>query len=506
MRHGAWWLAFVLSLGVSAGVRGAAPGSPEDVVEKAMGTLNRGKLDGFVKAMHPEALEDFRTRVLQILDDAVKAGKAEPFLHVFAGVEEPEDLKGLDGGQMVAKMIETATASPDAKEAMAGTRIRALGRFMQQDRAYVVYHSKVKFGELSIDRTNVAVLRKSGDEWKLDVPADIAAKLAETQRASVAGQDAGLPDLKQTRIEPIGHVLEGKTAFVVYRMSAPVGASTISQLAVWSFKSDAPGWDAARKDRLDEVKTVIEQELGLVQKAPKPLPPALQKKADALRAAMENEAEQDRAAMKARSEEVRAGQKKEMEAFAAEASKRSEERMKAFKDRTAPEINPTAPAAAALPDGLIAIPEKFVGGDRDRFQDLAPADGVLVGVRVGFASKPGGGTAISSIRPVFRVGDRQVDGEPHGSLLGKETELVAKPGYAVGAVKMRAAVSLHGFELVYMKVDGDHLDPARSYNSKWVGNERGGLDRNVSTNGKIPVGIQGKAQDAVKALGLIVKP
>ena len=43
-----------------------------------------------------------------------------------------------------------------------------------------------------------------------------------------------------------------------------------------------------------------------------------------------------------------------------------------------------------------------------------------------------------------------------------------------------------------------------SYNSPWLGDVKGGSPRDVSSEGKIPVGLQGRAGQEVNALGLIV--
>src|SRR5689334_17932940 len=53
----------------------AAPGSAESVVEKALDALNHGRLDTFVKAMHPDALNEFRATTLEVLDVAAGHGK-----------------------------------------------------------------------------------------------------------------------------------------------------------------------------------------------------------------------------------------------------------------------------------------------------------------------------------------------------------------------------------------------------------------------------------------------
>ncbi len=56
-----------------------------------------------------------------------------------------------------------------------------------------------------------------------------------------------------------------------------------------------------------------------------------------------------------------------------------------------------------------------------------------------------------------------------------------------------------------MKIDGDRLDPEDSYKSDWLGDEKGGNPRDVSSDGKIPVGLQGSAGKEVYGLGMIVE-
>ena len=51
-----------------------------------------------------------------------------------------------------------------------------------------------------------------------------------------------------------------------------------------------------------------------------------------------------------------------------------------------------------------------------------------------------------------------VDGQRRGTLLGEETTAIAKPGYAVGAINTHTGLAVDGFEMVFMRIDGDRLD------------------------------------------------
>jgi hypothetical protein len=56
--------------------------------------------------------------------------------------------------------------------------------------------------------------------------------------------------------------------------------------------------------------------------------------------------------------------------------------------------------------------------------------------------------------------------------------------------------------MVYMRVDGDRLDPGDTYNSRWIGDEKGGNPGDVNSKGGLVVGIQGRSGTEVNALGL----
>ena len=57
---------------------------PPSEQEKALDALNHGRLDTFVKAMHPDALSEFRTTILETLDAATKRGKEAQLLEAAA--------------------------------------------------------------------------------------------------------------------------------------------------------------------------------------------------------------------------------------------------------------------------------------------------------------------------------------------------------------------------------------------------------------------------------------
>jgi hypothetical protein len=155
---------------------------------------------------------------------------------------------------------------------------------------------------------------------------------------------------------------------------------------------------------------------------------------------------------------------------------------------------------------LFRVPESFFGRNGPRFDDVGPAGSLLVGVR--YTTHPFlGRPKVGALQPLYRTSPSSrtlVEGDHHGEVAGPETTVVARNGYAVGAIKTRTGLSLDGLVLIFMKVEGDRLDPSDSYESPVIGDSEGGSPAIVSGNGSLVVGLQGLSAKNVNALGLIL--
>lgn len=139
------------------------------------------------------------------------------------------------------------------------------------------------------------------------------------------------------------------------------------------------------------------------------------------------------------------------------------------------------------------------------FKDSAPAGGVLVGFDVGYGYYVNSNSDIViAVRPIYRVDGKEQFGQIHGTDIKRAVREVAKPGYAVGAISAKAALSLDGFYLTYMKIVNNQLDPNDSYNSPWLGGPGGNGPTTIGGNdGRLVVGIIGRKNNKdLKAIGL----
>ena len=148
---------------------------------------------------------------------------------------------------------------------------------------------------------------------------------------------------------------------------------------------------------------------------------------------------------------------------------------------------------------------RMVGGGfgKDLFEEAAPQGALLVGLEIGLG-KFVNTDMVQAVRPIFRAGDKETLGQQQGTNLTNVIKVVAKPGYAVGAMNVKAGANADGLSITFMRIKGDRLDPADAYESPWVGDSAPG-GRNILTGaGRLVVGIHGnKNKDNSTGIGLL---
>jgi hypothetical protein len=149
---------------------------------------------------------------------------------------------------------------------------------------------------------------------------------------------------------------------------------------------------------------------------------------------------------------------------------------------------------------------KILGGAFDpEFKDEAPDGAVLVGFEFGLG-KTFNKDNIKAIRPIYRnaKGD-DVKGRQIGNNLVRVVTVQAKPGYAVGAVSVRAGLWIDAVTVTFMKAGDGKLDPNDSYKSDLVGAT--GPNETILSGASVPiVGIVGKSnKEGATGIGLLLK-
>ncbi len=152
------------------------------------------------------------------------------------------------------------------------------------------------------------------------------------------------------------------------------------------------------------------------------------------------------------------------------------------------------------------VPTPICGGKGPQeIKETAPPGGILVGLKVS-RGKFINNDIVQSVQAIYQVEDEFVLGKLYGPPnIGPQETLMARPGYAVGGIIVRAGLIIDGVELVFMRIRGNRLDANDSYKSAFVGGNGGGETKLVGA-GQLVVGIFGGYEQNVNGLGLIVNP
>jgi hypothetical protein len=144
------------------------------------------------------------------------------------------------------------------------------------------------------------------------------------------------------------------------------------------------------------------------------------------------------------------------------------------------------------------------GNERDRFRDVAPEHGLLVGMRVGYVNAFGG-SKVGMVQPIFQVGNSYVEGKVFGANIAASVTVVAKPGYAIGAINTHAGLLLDSFQIVFAKFKNGKFETRDTYRSEWIGVSHGGGAKSASGEGRPVIGIHGRSNGReINALGLLI--
>lgn len=155
-------------------------------------------------------------------------------------------------------------------------------------------------------------------------------------------------------------------------------------------------------------------------------------------------------------------------------------------DHAAPSPAPTPPTGKPRDTKLIGGP----GGFEFREAGKRP----LVGVRYSLGGW-GGEKAVGRLVPLAAR-----DAEP----ISNQT-ILARPGYALGGVKIVSKNLVNAVQLVFMrqKPDGS-LDPSDSYTSDWIGDPGDKTPQKLGGTGAAVVGFHGRRGIVIDALGLVL--
>lgn len=153
--------------------------------------------------------------------------------------------------------------------------------------------------------------------------------------------------------------------------------------------------------------------------------------------------------------------------------------------------------------------EKVTAGEvvQENFYDIGEQPRVLVGFRLAL-NNFGGYRIVRGLQAVFRGRDGKdvISKIPVGTKKPIEhRKVVAKKGYAVGAVEYEMAPFVRRVRVQFYRIVGTKLDAEDNYFSAWYGKWEGPSTRErVEAGKKIAVGIHGKYGLGLDKVGLVL--
>jgi len=79
----------------------------------------------------------------------------------------------------------------------------------------------------------------------------------------------------------------------------------------------------------------------------------------------------------------------------------------------------------------------------------------------------------------------------------------APGGYAISGLTLRGGERVHGLKITFMRWAGDKLDPTRPFQTRWFGGFGDGKEVTLGNDGKLVVGLHGRAGEGIENLGVV---
>lgn len=166
-------------------------------------------------------------------------------------------------------------------------------------------------------------------------------------------------------------------------------------------------------------------------------------------------------------------------------------------------VSPLTPMPSLQFDPANVIPSSVMGWEvGSEFSDVAPAGGILIGLRIGEDVQGFGN--VKNIRPIYQIGNRCVYGDAYGPDGGTKREVVARSGYAIGGLLLRTSAQVETIQAIFCKVKPDgSLDSKDQYLSEQIG-QGTGRKRRIFSDGRPVVEVFGHASHQLFGVGLSV--
>ena len=126
----------------------------------------------YAKLLHTEALDSFKTTLMQPIEILARADNATDSINLFGSTVQLENLRnGTSEEFFTSLMTNLFTIVPDLSTTSSGMDNRIVGAVAEGDSlVHVVMQTKMALGNRTVDEMNVVTLKQDqGGEWKLEL-------------------------------------------------------------------------------------------------------------------------------------------------------------------------------------------------------------------------------------------------------------------------------------------------------------------------------------------------
>lgn len=146
------------------------------------------------------------------------------------------------------------------------------------------------------------------------------------------------------------------------------------------------------------------------------------------------------------------------------------------------------------------------GASGDIDVEIPKEGGLLVGFEISLGAFGKSPNTVRKIVPLYRTASGKViegKARANASTDQKKREL-AKEGYVVAGITTHSEAGIRKMKVHYEAIRGMGTNPEDSYESEWYGEWEGGRVATLSTEGRLPVGIEGAVGIGVGETKLVV--
>jgi hypothetical protein len=152
--------------------------------------------------------------------------------------------------------------------------------------------------------------------------------------------------------------------------------------------------------------------------------------------------------------------------------------------------------------------DKTHGGGSKPWDDAPSKPGFLIGMTV-WPMVHNKKDIVHGIQPIYQTADGKKIGGTYGWIGTGAIKVLAKPGYAVGGLKMRTSFgTIEGMAITFFKITEEGLDKSDSYDSQWLGSGDPTDATKVGLDGNPILGVHGMIHTDAKnsdfGIGLVI--